>query len=163
MPSPRGRHLLSEPSAATSRYQQPPAGTGTKRTFMTLQDNTVRNPGPAARGSRRRAGDEKKPRSRFRMFLSRVDTKASPYFFVSPFFIVFAIFGAFPLFYTFWLSLNQWPLLGEHKFIGLHNYSKLLHDAQFWHATENTFGIFFVATIPQFILALWLANTLSRR
>jgi cellobiose transport system permease protein len=131
---------------------------------MTLQDNTVRNPGPPASGSsRRQAGDRKRPRSRFRMMLSRADTKGSPYLFLSPFFIVFGIFGAFPLVYTFWVSLNSWPLLGEHKFVGFDNYSKLFHDAQFWNATENTFGIFFMATVPQFILALWLATTLSRR
>jgi cellobiose transport system permease protein len=131
---------------------------------MTLQDNTVRDPGPPAGGPPKAQLDsERRTRSKFRMALSRADTKGSPYLFVSPFFIVFGIFGAFPLFYTFWVSLNSWPLLGEHKFVGLDNYTKLLHDSQFWNSAGNTFGIFFLATIPQFILALWLANTLSRR
>ena len=130
---------------------------------MTIQDQPVRNPGPSPSGpSRSSRRPDRKQRSGFRMRLSRLDTKASPYLFVMPFFIVFGIFGAFPLVYTFYISAHKWPLLGEHSFIGLDNYTKLLQDSQFWNATFNTFGIFFVATVPQFILALWIANTLSR-
>jgi cellobiose transport system permease protein len=97
------------------------------------------------------------------MTLSRWDTKSSPYLFVSPFFLIFAIFGAFPLGYTFWVSLHAWPLLGDHSWVGLDNYSRLMTDGQFWNSVVNTFGIFFLATIPQFVLALFLANVLSRR
>ena len=131
---------------------------------MTIEETSVRSPGKPSRSSRsRRPGDRHGTPSRFRILLSRLDTKGSPYFFIAPFFIVFAIFGAFPLGYTFWVSLHKWPLLGEHQFIGFDNYTKLWGDEQFWTSTVNTFGIFFVATIPQFIIALWIANTLSRR
>lgn len=97
------------------------------------------------------------------MRLSRWDHTGSPYAFVAPFFVFFGIFGAFPLIYTFWVSLHDWPLLGEHTFTGLDNYQKLLTDGQFWNAAKNTFGIFVVSTVPQYVLALWLAVTLNRR
>ena len=135
---------------------------------MTIQDNPARPADLPATGGSGQAGDpgftgDRPPRSAFRIALSRWDTKGSPYLFVSPFFLVFAIFGAFPLLYTFWVSLHKWPLLGEHSWVGLDNYRKLMSDEQFWNSTMNTFGIFALATIPQFALALMLATTLSRR
>jgi cellobiose transport system permease protein len=126
---------------------------------MTLQDHPVRPSGaPAPARSR-----DRRERSAFRMMLSRWDHKGAPYAFVSPFFVIFAIFGAFPLLYTLWVSLHAWPLLGEHSWAGLDNYSKLMSDEDFWNSVTNTFGIFVLAIIPQYILALWLAVTLSRR
>jgi cellobiose transport system permease protein len=97
------------------------------------------------------------------MALSRWDHKGAPYAFVSPFFLIFAVFGAFPLLYTFWVSLHAWPLLGPHSWVGLDNYRRLLHDHDFWNAVRNTFGIFVLAIIPQYVLALLLAVTLNRR
>jgi len=126
---------------------------------MTLHEEPLHLPYEASRLD----ADDRPPRSAFRMALSRADTKGAPYAFVSPFFIIFAIFGAFPLLYTFWVSLHAWPLLGPHHWVGLDNYRKLLVDSQFWNAVTNTFGIFLVSTIPQYILALFLAVTLSRR
>jgi cellobiose transport system permease protein len=93
----------------------------------------------------------------------RLDSKGAPYAFVAPFFVIFAIFGAFPMIYTFWVSLHKWQLLGENQWVGFANYTKLLSDPYFWNAVENTFGIFLLATIPQFVIALLLANTLHRR
>jgi cellobiose transport system permease protein len=95
--------------------------------------------------------------------LTRWDTKASPYAFVSPFFILFAIFGLFPLAYTFWVSLHDWSLLGGHSWVGLDNYTALFEDEHFWNATYNTLGIFVMATVPQLILAMLLAHTLNKR
>ncbi|HST82401.1 MAG TPA: sugar ABC transporter permease [Kineosporiaceae bacterium] len=102
-------------------------------------------------------------RSPKRNLLHRFDAKGAPYLFVSPFFVVFGIFGAFPLMYTAWVSLHDWNLLEEtHPFIGLENYAKILTDEQFWNATYNTMGMFVLATIPQLLLALWLAALLNR-
>jgi cellobiose transport system permease protein len=103
------------------------------------------------------------PRAAWRRRLSRWDTKGSPYAFIAPFFVTFAIFGAFPMLYTFWVSLHRWELIGTHSWVGLENYRKLLADPTFWNATFNTFGIFVLATVPQFLLALFLADALSRR
>jgi cellobiose transport system permease protein len=132
---------------------------------MTIQDHPVRPAGTPAPGGSGTAGDpgDRPPRSAFRIALSRWDTKAAPYLFVSPFFLIFAVFGAFPLIYTFWVSLHRWPLLGPHSWIGLGNYRKLITDEQFWNSTVNTFGIFVLATVPQFVFALLLAVMLSRR
>jgi cellobiose transport system permease protein len=99
----------------------------------------------------------------WRQKLNRWDMRYSPYAFVSPFFILFAIFGLFPLGYTFWVSLHDWPLLGTHTWVGLDNYRELLSDADFWNATVNTLGLFFLATIPQLLLAMLLAHTLNKR
>jgi cellobiose transport system permease protein len=99
----------------------------------------------------------------WRQRLSRWDARYSPYAFVSPFFILFAIFGLFPLAYTFWVSLHDWSLLGTHTWVGLGNYQELLADEDFWNATFNTIGLFFLATIPQLMLAMLLAHTLNKR
>jgi cellobiose transport system permease protein len=85
------------------------------------------------------------------------------YAFVSPFFLVFAVFGLFPLLFTFWVSLHDWNLLGDHTWTGLDNYRDLLGDDHFWNALVNTVGIFFLATVPQMLMALVLAQLLNRR
>ena len=86
----------------------------------------------------------------------------SPYLFVAPFFVVFAIFGVFPLVYTGWVSLHDWHLIGDHTFVGFANYVELFADPDFWNAVANTFGIFLIATIPQLLVALMIANLLNR-
>jgi cellobiose transport system permease protein len=128
-----------------------------------MVDQLTGQPRPAAAGPGVPAPGGSPPRSPWRRRLSRWDAKGAPYAFVSPFFVVFAIFGAFPMLYTFWVSLHHWELIGDHQYTGLDNYRKLLSDATFWHATVNTFGIFVVATVPQYVFALLLAASLSRR
>jgi len=86
----------------------------------------------------------------------------SPYVFVAPFFVVFAIFGVFPLVYTGWVSLHDWHLIGDHTFVGFANYTELFADPDFWNAVANTFGIFLIATVPQLLVALMIANLLNR-
>jgi len=86
----------------------------------------------------------------------------SPYLFVAPFFVVFAIFGVFPLVYTGWVSLHDWHLIGDHTFVGFANYVELFADPDFWNAVANTFGIFLIATVPQLLVALMIANLLNR-
>jgi cellobiose transport system permease protein len=93
---------------------------------------------------------------------SRLDTKLSPYLYISPFFILFAVFGAFPLVYTAWVSLTDRNLLNPTShFVGLQNYTNLIHDSYFWNAVENTLGIFLLATIPQLVFALGIAHVLN--
>ncbi|HKT02238.1 MAG TPA: sugar ABC transporter permease [Rugosimonospora sp.] len=98
--------------------------------------------------------------------LSRLDIKGSPYLYVAPFFILFAVFGVYPMLYTLWISLHNWPLLSagqSHAFLGLGNFRELYHDSQFWNSVENTFGIFVLSTLPQLLMALFLANLLNKR
>lgn len=95
---------------------------------------------------------------------SRLDAKVSPYLYVAPFFVLFAIFGAYPLAYTLVVSLYDWDLLAaDHPFVGLDNYTALVADPDFWNSVANTLGIFVLSTVPQLLLALWLANLLNRR
>ncbi|MDP9796893.1 cellobiose transport system permease protein [Catenuloplanes nepalensis] len=94
----------------------------------------------------------------------RLDMKASPYLYVAPFFVLFAVFGFFPLLYTGWVSMRDWGLIkGDQGFVGLQNFQAVLTDANFWNAMYNTAGIFVVATVPQLLLALMLANWLNRK
>ncbi|NJP33310.1 carbohydrate ABC transporter permease [Micromonospora thermarum] len=94
--------------------------------------------------------------------LTRLDLTYSPYLYIAPFFLVFGIFGLYPMLRTAWMSLHDWNLIGDHSFIGLDNYAKLVTDEYFWNATFNTFGIFLLSTVPQLLLALFLANLLNR-
>ncbi|MDH2427176.1 sugar ABC transporter permease [Sphaerisporangium sp. TRM90804] len=106
-----------------------------------------------------RSGDP----ARLRHLLYRLDVKASPYAYVAPFFLLFCAFGLFPLVYTAWVSLHEWTLLSDvHTFIGLENFTTLLADDYFWNATFNTVSIGVLSTVPQLLLALWLAHLLNR-
>jgi cellobiose transport system permease protein len=113
-----------------------------------------------ATGARPRLRPAARP-LRFR--LARLDIKISPYLYVAPFFVIFAIFGLYPMGYTLWIALHDWPAFGEHRFVGADNFVELWHDTQFWNAVVNTLGMFVVATVPQLLLALVLANALNRQ
>lgn len=86
-----------------------------------------------------------------------------PYLLVSPYFLLFAAFGLFPLAFTLWYSLYDYDLAGTTEWAGLGNYTQLLTDEDFWNAVVNTLGMFLIATIPQIVLALLLANALNKR
>ncbi|WP_112243614.1 carbohydrate ABC transporter permease [Kribbella monticola] len=107
-----------------------------------------------------RAADARDP---WRSRLTRADVRFAPYLFIAPFFVLFAIFGAFPLVYTGWVSLHDWHLIGDHTFVGLDNYTALFSDPDFWNALKNTVGIFVIATVPQLLMALGMANLLNRK
>jgi cellobiose transport system permease protein len=109
-------------------------------------------------GTRRRP-----PTARWR---HRLDTHGSPYLFVAPFFVLFAVVGVFPLLYTGYMSLTAWnPRVpgSEGKWIGLDNYRTLVSDENFWNSLVNTLGIGVLATVPQLLLALWIAHMLNYR
>ena len=96
--------------------------------------------------------------------LTRLDLKTSPYLYIAPFFIIFGIFGLYPMLWTLWMSLHKWNLVDQRRnaFIGIDNYTALFKNDQFWNAVSNTFGMFLLATVPQLLLALLLANMLNR-
>ncbi|GAA5044583.1 cellobiose transport system permease protein [Thermocatellispora tengchongensis] len=95
--------------------------------------------------------------------LHRIDVAVSPYAYIAPFFLLFSAFGLFPLLYTAWVSLHEWTLLSDTQtFIGAENYATLLTDPYFWNATFNTLSIGIISTVPQLVLAIWLAHLLNR-
>ncbi|MEV0231333.1 sugar ABC transporter permease [Nonomuraea sp. NPDC050786] len=98
-----------------------------------------------------------------RRWRSRLDVKAMPYALVSPYFLLFAAFGLFPLAFTLYYSLYDYDLAGTVEWTGLGNYTALLGDEDFWNAVVNTVSMFLIATIPQMLLALLLANGLNKR
>ncbi len=99
----------------------------------------------------------------FSQKLSRWDLKFSPYLYISPFFILFAIIGIFPIVFTAVISFQEWDLVrNSGTFVGFEQYIWILNDPKFWTALRNTFSIFLLSTIPQLILALFIAAMLDR-
>jgi len=104
-----------------------------------------------------------KDRLSLRTRLARLDTKLSPYLFISPFFVLFFLVGLFPLAYTAWVSLHDWGLIaGQGDFVGLKNYSDVLAQPRFLTALRNTFSIFLISAIPQVITAIAIAAVLDQ-
>lgn len=110
--------------------------------------------------------EEKTKRVRVLSFsqkLSRWDLKVSPYLYISPFFILFAIVGLFPIAYTAVISFQDWDLVrNSGEFIGFDQYIWILQNPQFWTALRNTFSIFLLSSVPQLILAIFIAAMLDR-
>lgn len=98
----------------------------------------------------------------WRQRLSRWDVKYSPYIYVAPFFIVFGLVGLFPILYTAVVSLMDWNMVrGEGTFVGFDNFAFVLQDKAFWVSIRNTFSIFALSTVPQLILATYIAAMLD--
>jgi cellobiose transport system permease protein len=97
------------------------------------------------------------------MSMARFDRAVTPYFLVSPYFVLFAIFGLFPLGFTVWVSLHRWQLAGEKTWVGFDNYEFLLTYDKFWNSILNTLAMFVIATVPQLLAALFIANALNKR
>ncbi|MCP2164172.1 carbohydrate ABC transporter permease [Goodfellowiella coeruleoviolacea] len=110
------------------------------------------------------SADTSPPRRRDRWY--RWDVRLSPYLYIAPYFVIFGVFGLYPLLYTAWVSLQERALNdpeGAH-WVGLDNYTRLLfHDPYFWNAMGNTISLWLLTTIPQILLALWIAQLLNRR
>ncbi|MFC7548126.1 carbohydrate ABC transporter permease [Plantactinospora sp. GCM10030261] len=133
---------------------------------MSLQvDTSPRRPGPAGGPGARagRAAGAPPPPRRLAPWTNRFDNRYAPYLYIAPFFLLFAVFGLYPLGYTAWVSLHDWDLMAaDHPFVGFANYTAVLGDGDFWNAVVNTLGIFVISTVPQLLLALWVANLLNR-
>lgn len=94
----------------------------------------------------------------WRQRLSRLDVKLSPYLYISPFFIVFAIVGLYPLLYTAFVSVHDWHLIGgQGDFVGAKNFIDVLQQPRFYNALRNTFSIFLLSSVPQIIMAIFIA------
>ncbi|MBH0099732.1 sugar ABC transporter permease [Salinibacterium sp. NSLL150] len=99
------------------------------------------------------------PRRRIKS-ASRMDAFA-PYMYIAPFFALFAVFGLFPTVFTFYVALFDWNPIGGQTFIGFENFVTLYGDERFWNAMRNTFSIWILSTVPQLLLALFLAQLLN--
>ncbi|GHF26932.1 carbohydrate ABC transporter permease [Pseudolysinimonas yzui] len=95
--------------------------------------------------------------------LSRWDLKLSPYLYISPFFLMFLVVGLFPIIFTAVISTQDWDLVrGSGQFVGFDQYIWILQQPHFWTALRNTFSIFLISTVPQLLLALFIASMLDR-
>lgn len=104
------------------------------------------------------------PYGGWRARLARLDLRYSAYLYIAPFFLLFGVFGLYPLVYTVWLALtNRSPRRAATDFVGLDNFATLLADPRFLTSVVNTLGMFVLATVPQLLLALVIANWLNRR
>ncbi|KGM13264.1 carbohydrate ABC transporter permease [Cellulomonas bogoriensis] len=95
----------------------------------------------------------------------RFDHKVVPYLLISPFFILFAVFGLFPLAFNGVVAFRRWSLRNPAAdgWAGFDQFTRLIGDDRFWNALGNTFGIFFLSTVPQLFMALIIASLLNRR
>ena len=99
----------------------------------------------------------------FSQRLSRWDVKISPYLYISPFFIVFAVVGLFPIIYTAVISFMDWDQIRRSgEWVGFEQYAWILQQPKFWVALGNTFSIFLLSSVPQLILAVFIAALLDR-
>ena len=90
------------------------------------------------------------------------------YIFVLPFCIVMSIFMLYPILNTLYLSFTDWNGgMSDPNFIGFGNYARLLKDIAtggiFLKSIGNTWIMWILNVIPQFILALALAVLLTSR
>ncbi|WP_062201464.1 carbohydrate ABC transporter permease [Demequina salsinemoris] len=98
-----------------------------------------------------------------RQRLGRWDVKYSPYLYIAPFFIVFGITGLFPILYTAFISMMDWDQVrNTGEFIGLDQFAFVLQDREFWIALRNTFSIFLLSSVPQLIVATFIAAMLDQ-
>ncbi|MBK7822510.1 MAG: sugar ABC transporter permease [Tessaracoccus sp.] len=68
----------------------------------------------------------------------------------------------FPLLYTAFVSVHQWGLItGNKGFVGLKNYTDVLNQPRFWQGMGNTFSIFLLSSVPQLIIAVFVAAVLD--
>lgn len=119
----------------------------------------------ASASSSRRAPSPEQPRPTlsFRNKVSRWDLKYSPYVYIAPFFILFAIVGLFPIVFTAAISFQEWDLVrNSGEFVGFEQYIWILNDPKFWTALRNTFSIFLLSSVPQLVLAIFIAAMLDR-
>lgn len=129
--------------------------------MSSLDTNTSPPASPPRHGRRRPDGGSRK---RIGVRLARLDYRVSPYLYIAPFFILFAVFGLYPTAYTIWLSFTDAsPINPTTNFVGFDNYTRLIGDPNFWNAVVNTIGMFVLATVPQLLMALILANWLNRK
>ncbi len=102
------------------------------------------------------------PTYTMRQRLGRWDVKASPYLYIAPFFIVFGLVGLFPIAYTAVISLMDWDTVrNTGEYVGFGNFEFVLNDRRFWISLRNTFSIFLLSTIPQLIIATFIAAMLD--
>ncbi|WP_084101788.1 carbohydrate ABC transporter permease [Demequina sp. NBRC 110051] len=94
--------------------------------------------------------------------LGHWDVKASPYLYIAPFFIVFGLTGLFPIIYTAVISFMDWDTIrNTGEYLGWDNFQFVLNDRQFWIALRNTFSIFLLSSVPQVIIATFIAAMLD--
>lgn len=98
----------------------------------------------------------------WRQRLSRWDVRSAPYLYIAPFFVLFAVVGLFPLLYTGWVALNRWSLVtGNQGFIGMANFNYVITQPRFWDGVANTFSIFLLSSVPQMLIAVFIASVLD--
>ncbi|MDR1768543.1 MAG: sugar ABC transporter permease [Propionibacteriaceae bacterium] len=112
----------------------------------------------------------------WRVRVSKFDVKASPYLYVAPFYVMFAVVGLFPLLYTAYIATRKWNSVGGDKGLAvcgatcgdggstpslLGNFAWVLNQPDFWTALGNTVSIFLLSSVPQIILALFIAYMLD--
>ncbi len=114
---------------------------------------------PTVAGTTARVEDAKFLR---RQRLGRLDVVVSPYVYIAPFFIIFAVVGVFPIIYTAFIAMQDWDVVrSSGEYIGFDHFKFVLTDPHFHKALRNTLSIFLLSSVPQIILAVFIATALD--
>ncbi|GMA34639.1 hypothetical protein GCM10025876_08430 [Demequina litorisediminis] len=75
---------------------------------------------------------------------------------------MFGLTGLFPIIYTAVISFMDWDTIrNTGEYLGWDNFQYVLNDRQFWIALRNTFSIFLLSSVPQVIIATFIAAMLD--
>jgi len=94
----------------------------------------------------------------------KIQSRLTPYFFISGALIFLFVLTIFPLLYSLVLSFHDWNLTKSvsWEFVGFRNYWEILKNPVFWRVIINTF-IFTISSVSlQFAFGLGLANLFNK-
>lgn len=83
------------------------------------------------------------------------------YLMILPVIAYFLLFTYYPLVKGLLISFQDYKLIGHRPFIGFANYKTVIHDQNFWRATQNTFIISAGTLVVSFIGPLLVALALN--
>lgn len=84
--------------------------------------------------------------------------------FLLPALLVYSVVFVYPALQALWISLHEWNGFQENMvYIGLGNFTRMLGDATFWTALQNTLTITVVGGIAIFLLVFFFSASLQRR
>ena len=119
-------------------------------TSRTTWDEKPPSSAPRPRGKRKRGQFKRKETVIF-------------YAFISPWLVGFAIFTAIPMFTSLAISFTDWDSFQSANFIGFENYVRLFtDDPLFWAALRHTLTFAVISVPLSLLIALFLANLLSK-
>lgn len=83
------------------------------------------------------------------------------YLFFAPFFIIFILFQLIPAGITFFYTFTKTDGYSKAVMVGLDNWARILQDKLFFNAIRNTFQMWIITFIVEFIIVIFLIMVFS--